>query len=121
MEFLNSFERIFSSVSALIAGLAVVLLVWSALRAGAIRQLSFGPLKIEGAITTKEISAVENAPPGAKEPFEIPVGHAEGLPAFRALAKRHKARLPIPEVLWQKQRKRRESNGCASTRSTASR
>ena len=35
----------------------------------------------------------------AKEPIEIPGWHAEGLPAFRALAEGRKARLPIRSVV----------------------
>ena len=36
----------------------------------------------------------------AKEPFEIPVGMRRVCRRFERWRKGHKARLPIPEVLW---------------------
>jgi len=36
----------------------------------------------------------------AKEPFENSRRHAQGLPAFRALAKRTQGSLADPEALW---------------------
>lgn len=64
-------ERIFSSASAIIAALAVVFAVISAIRSGSIKSLRVGPLSVEGAITSAEISKIEKPGGGEQKPFEI--------------------------------------------------
>ena len=73
------FERLFTSASAFIAVGSVVVFVISAVRSGAIKQIRFGSISIEGGITASEIAKIERSsdskdsePKSAIKPFEIP-------------------------------------------------
>jgi TRADD-N domain-containing protein len=77
--FLSVVERVFSSASAFIAVISVVVFAVAAVRSGAVKQIRFGSISIEGGITASEIAKIER-PADAKEreisaaikPFEIP-------------------------------------------------
>jgi hypothetical protein len=76
IHFLNLFEKIFTSTSVIVAALSVSILIISAIRAGAIKELRLGAISIQGAkierdaeksfaterstSTTFEIQALEN-------------------------------------------------------------
>jgi hypothetical protein len=79
LSILPVFERAFTSASAFIAVISVIVFVFSAIRSGAIKQIRLGSISIEGGITAAEIAKIERSSDSkdlesksAIKPFEIP-------------------------------------------------